>query len=792
MDQKLIYGTTIFIGKLDIETIYGQFKTYTYQNVINKNYIIALCSGDIKNFKEIYCRLHSSCITSETLKSQDCDCVSQLNKALEIISKKGGIVFYLLQEGRGCGYVGKSRSCMLVQYNPKLDTFEAYSQLGMKKDYRKYDSIRDIVYLLDLKGKFILLTNNPDKISGLKENGIDIVRSERIEIPSNNYNRHYLVSKRKSGHVLNSETLESEINKLPSKLVKPFQPYNVPGLKRFIHMSSYYLPIGPINNKVAVSESILNHLNSKNYNKINGKIIVDTSITDLDVIQSESIDMLWFKVSVYFDLVNQNEFVILEYNNLEDDTINNTIVRIHSEAIFNRFPLKFCKNKILYERSLEHIIHNGKGILILFYKDGRGFGLGNFVLNKIASDGDAYNDRDSRDYDSVAILLKHILVSSGNDNDIDLCISCNESRHLATTSLNKEHININRYIYIGIGKKEKGHDSLERRNYECYKMLGKLSNDTQSISLIEHNKSYIVTGMGSSFTNAKYLTYLLNTYSDNKKSIVISISDILEEDYYNSTIILFSQGLSPHAKNVLEKYNKENILLITSNDNKKITDQHINKNLKILSLLDTNNERETLLRLKGPFEGFINSLLIIKNQLGVNLITEADKLILNKIIFNKQYNTSLPSENFTKNLIKKRSLLIIVPSPIKDFIDNIQMKFVEGCGILNCIVCDPYEFAHGKYQALEFCKHNNNQIYSIILFGGSTNVDNQTSNINTILEDYPVWFITSNLSVNLKILHYELIINNYIIDLINRLEIDQVNWIGKEKQSLIYDTVSRI
>jgi 3,4-dihydroxy 2-butanone 4-phosphate synthase / GTP cyclohydrolase II len=52
----------------------------------------------------------------ETLGALDCDCVQQLNGALEVIaSKPCGVLFYLIQEGRGCGYVGKSRDRQLVQ-----------------------------------------------------------------------------------------------------------------------------------------------------------------------------------------------------------------------------------------------------------------------------------------------------------------------------------------------------------------------------------------------------------------------------------------------------------------------------------------------------------------------------------------------------------------------------------------------------------------------------------------------------------------------------------------------------
>jgi 3,4-dihydroxy 2-butanone 4-phosphate synthase/GTP cyclohydrolase II len=170
MQTHPIYGTTLYIGEFPIDTIYGTFRAITYQDLINKGYIIALIFGSFDNVECIYTRIHSSCVTSETIGSMDCDCVQQMEGALKKISEKeNGIFFYLIQEGRGCGYVGKSRACMLVQYEEEkktgLDTFGAYQQLGMQLDYRDYRNVKDICHLLNIEERnFVLLTNNPDKI----------------------------------------------------------------------------------------------------------------------------------------------------------------------------------------------------------------------------------------------------------------------------------------------------------------------------------------------------------------------------------------------------------------------------------------------------------------------------------------------------------------------------------------------------------------------------------------------------------------------------------------------------
>lgn len=126
--------------------------------------------------------MHSSCVTSETLRSTDCDCVQQMEGSIKKISEAGnGIFFYLIQEGRGCGYIGKSRGCMLSQFyeltSTPMNTFEAYKSLGMINDYRDYRNVRDICKILHInESKFVLLTNNPDKIGGFKELGLNLLR----------------------------------------------------------------------------------------------------------------------------------------------------------------------------------------------------------------------------------------------------------------------------------------------------------------------------------------------------------------------------------------------------------------------------------------------------------------------------------------------------------------------------------------------------------------------------------------------------------------------------------------
>ena len=201
-----IYGTTIFIGETTVDTIYGIFKAHTFQSLISaKLYITALIYGDI-NHPELYTRIHSSCVTSETICGMDCDCVEQLNGALEkIAEKKHGILFYLIQEGRGAGYVAKAMDRMVVQYSQDtISTFEAYAKQGLANDLRDYTCIKDICKMMNIDSEFILLTNNPDKVKALKDMNIKVKRKESLEYTPGPFNMAYLQSKQQYGHELSA------------------------------------------------------------------------------------------------------------------------------------------------------------------------------------------------------------------------------------------------------------------------------------------------------------------------------------------------------------------------------------------------------------------------------------------------------------------------------------------------------------------------------------------------------------------------------------------------------------
>jgi 3,4-dihydroxy 2-butanone 4-phosphate synthase/GTP cyclohydrolase II len=182
---------------------FGDFQIYAYRNALDNTEHLAIVKGDPADLaaNPAMVRMHSECLTGDSLGSMRCDCRMQLQAALKMIEAHGlGVVVYLRQEGRGIGLVNKLKAYTLQDMG--LDTVEANERLGFPADLRDYGMGAQILNDLSIK-QIRLITNNPRKIAGLKGYGLEIVDRLPLLIEATDYNSEYLATKaKKLGHLL--------------------------------------------------------------------------------------------------------------------------------------------------------------------------------------------------------------------------------------------------------------------------------------------------------------------------------------------------------------------------------------------------------------------------------------------------------------------------------------------------------------------------------------------------------------------------------------------------------------
>ena len=166
---------------------------------------LALSVGEVRGAAPLLCRVHSSCFTSEGMGGLDCDCAAQLDFAIECICREGrGVLFYLLQEGRGAGLPNKARDRSIVQKSDgEIDTYAAYASLGLVPDPRRYDVIAPLCGELGVTAPLTLMTNNPAKVDLLRAGGLEVEPVQHARKASR-FNAQYLTAKAKFGHELAS------------------------------------------------------------------------------------------------------------------------------------------------------------------------------------------------------------------------------------------------------------------------------------------------------------------------------------------------------------------------------------------------------------------------------------------------------------------------------------------------------------------------------------------------------------------------------------------------------------
>ena len=159
-----------------LQTRFGEFMEILYYD--GQKEMIALVMGDVAGGENILCRVHSHCISAHIFNSIQCDCREQMEMAQRLIQEAGrGIIIWLDQEGRNNGHLALLQSRKLKEEG--LSQTEAYVRLGYAADARSYIRASEILSQLDVRS-ITLMTNNPEKVSQLRDDGLIVAGIQRL------------------------------------------------------------------------------------------------------------------------------------------------------------------------------------------------------------------------------------------------------------------------------------------------------------------------------------------------------------------------------------------------------------------------------------------------------------------------------------------------------------------------------------------------------------------------------------------------------------------------------------
>jgi hypothetical protein len=165
-------------------------------------------------------------------------------------------------------------------------------------------------------------------------------------------------------------------------------------------------------------------------------------------------------------------------------------------------------------KAIKAIVRRGCGIIVIFYNDGRGSGLGHYVLNKSLDDGSESDGikEDARDYDAACQLIKQYVDGVNIDllcgrtswhylepflKKYSICV-----RNFYDPVLNLEEIICNDFGFEDIEKR------LESINLEFMKSEKYLNKWKEVFLNLSPSEKIVTTGIGSSESHAIYLNYI--------------------------------------------------------------------------------------------------------------------------------------------------------------------------------------------------------------------------------------------------------------------------------------------
>ena len=168
----------IRLAERELKTKFGSFREILYYDGQTES--IAIVMGEVEARENVFCRIHSSCITAHVFNSIECDCREEMETSQALIQQEGkGVIIYLDQEGKGNGHLALMAS--IPHKKAGLKQSEAYREVGFEADARSFRPAAEI--LADLKVEsVVLLTNNAEKADDLRRCSRNVSNTKQVKI----------------------------------------------------------------------------------------------------------------------------------------------------------------------------------------------------------------------------------------------------------------------------------------------------------------------------------------------------------------------------------------------------------------------------------------------------------------------------------------------------------------------------------------------------------------------------------------------------------------------------------
>ncbi len=346
---------------------------------------------------------------------------------------------------------------------------------------------------------------------------------------------------------------------------------------------------------------------------------------------------------------------------------------------------------------------------------------------------------------------------------------------------------------------DKGHNLLKDRLSRLLPYLLKNAAHHGKRTAAPSHAHWVITGVGSSEAHARFLVYLIHTYS-RATAEYRPLSAFLKDAPRNARhagLVVFSQGLSPNAAIALQYHRHfAHTVLFTAPLAALQAEADIDRSQLIESLIQSHcvtfvpvgedTERGLLLRVVGPAAAYIAAIewLHCTYPLGPKLIRKTSlETCLQQAL---QAALPLPAEDFLIHA-QQKGILIIGAAPEIEYAQNLAYKLTEGLNIPHVRIQEALGFAHGPFHSMRGNPANS----PLVILLAHTEEKNKAllSRVQSLLThcNTPIFSLTTDLPEPYRILAYELTLNQWVLKIIEAIGLNLRQWPGKGEDLPLYD-----